>query len=98
MPQAGMRHGRQKRAFQAEFTEVERIKARKIYNTFYRWYLKTGTPDRLVILLEKGRDPENWDDTYPTDMVPARVGRNVTTWRMDTFDLAKRLINFFGTI
>lgn len=90
--------GRQRRAFHAEFSEAERVKARKIYNTFYRWYLKTGTPDRLVIM--SNAEENHWTDELPIDPAPVMWGKpnNTFTWTLATFQLAKRLIQFFGTI
>lgn len=41
--------GSKRRKFQQEFNESERRKARKMYNLFYRWYLKTGTPNYWVV-------------------------------------------------
>jgi len=36
--------GRHRRAFQDEFTESERRRARRFYNIFRRWYLISGPP------------------------------------------------------
>ena len=40
-----VKYGKQKRAFHSEFSEEERRLARKYYNLFYGWYLRTGAPD-----------------------------------------------------
>ncbi len=43
--------GRGKRRWLAEFTAVERKKISKYYGRFYRWYLVSGTPDRVSMRL-----------------------------------------------
>lgn len=38
-----------KRKYREQFTETERDKIRVYYNMFYRWYLKSGTPDKATM-------------------------------------------------
>ena len=40
--------GSKRQKFQQEFNESERRKARKMYNLFYRWYLRTGAPNYWI--------------------------------------------------
>lgn len=42
------RFGRIKRAYNNEFNENERRKARDLYSLFYTWYLIKGTPENHV--------------------------------------------------
>lgn len=44
--------GRIGRAFMEQFTEVERKTISKWHTKFYRWYLVTGTPKRVVLRLK----------------------------------------------
>lgn len=46
------RFGRGKRKWMAEFTEAERQTIAKYQTKFYRWYLVTGKPDRVMIRLK----------------------------------------------
>ncbi len=41
--------GRQRRAYVEEFDASERARVKKLYDTFYRWYLVTGTPESYVV-------------------------------------------------
>lgn len=45
------KHGRVGRAWIKEFTQAERNKIGKYYGRFYRWYLISGTPDRVLCKL-----------------------------------------------
>jgi hypothetical protein len=91
-------YGSIRRKFHAEFTEPERIKARKIHNTFYRWYLKTGTPQQLVVKLD-AKETYNPQDDLPIDPIPIQnTSQYAYLWTISTFHLARRLINFFGTL
>jgi len=44
--------GRIGRAFEKQFTKAERRKIGGWYNRFYRWYLVTGTPSKIVVRLD----------------------------------------------
>jgi hypothetical protein len=39
--------GRQRRAWEAAFTQAERNKISRYHGRFYKWYLVTGTPKRV---------------------------------------------------
>lgn len=44
--------GRKNRAWLASFTEDERRTIHRYYNLFYRWYLRTGTPQYVIMRLK----------------------------------------------
>lgn len=44
--------GSKRRRYQAEFTEAERKLISSYYRKFYRWYLVTGTPDKVMLSLD----------------------------------------------
>lgn len=44
--------GRVGRAFEQQFTKAERRKIGGWYNRFHRWYLVTGTPEKIVLRLD----------------------------------------------
>ena len=41
--------GSKRKKFHLEFDEKERRKAREMYNLFYKWYLRTGTPNYWIV-------------------------------------------------
>jgi len=43
--------GRHKRRWEATFTQAERNKISKFYGRFYKWYLVSGTPERVSLRL-----------------------------------------------
>ena len=45
------KHGRHHRAFVKAFTKAERNTISRYYGRFYRWYLVTGTPRRVLCKL-----------------------------------------------
>jgi hypothetical protein len=40
------------RRYRADFTEAERKLIASYYSKFYRWYLVTGTPDKVMVKLD----------------------------------------------
>ena len=44
--------GKGKRKYKEEFTDQERDKIRRLYNTFYKWHLVRGVPEKHVFKTE----------------------------------------------
>src|SRR5262245_49267338 len=81
-------------AFHAEFNQAERKKARKIYNIFYTWYIRSGSPDQLIVA---SSSTDEFVEGHVTEAPEPISGSNKTyVCTPKTFRLMLRLIDFFA--